>query len=1273
MNRSKDINRCCNVRMTSVIRKITVALLSSALLLGEVYADEYVGNTSGQEYGDAVYRKLTATSWAGWDYNHAALFSGQSGGNKRCIQALFGTTAKDGSFTSSFTGYGSDYYGAYTLSNKTLTFDQRKAIMATAQLIDAANISYTYFSALDPITSSRPVAISNIDNLRCDGVVEYCYEVNGHQSWWHTSYPARWQIHQYPAEHNDAPDAVGGPAPYNWPEPHQEMSPWAQRGAPSGITGPVRSGSNPNNAYLTKDSTITFPTCVLSYSRINNTTIDVTIKATDVSGIAYVGYKFPNSSSSWSFTSWQTQHPISDSYSYVKRISSSGTLYYFAEDNGGNYPSSAPGKNFYVSTASAGSGGSISPSGDYLVPSGNSITYSATPSANYIVSQWKVNESVAQNGGNTYLLSNIGGDKTVQVTFSYVPPPEPNLSYHSHRIDDDMSTSSGNDDGQVNPGETIELPVTLQNTGDGDAHNVEAILSTSDSYVTITDNDRTWGDIPSETTDESSDFDFEVSSSCPAGHVITFNLAISADEGNWGDSFTVTVVADVDPPDNVSAFTAIPGDAMLHLTWGNPGDYDFSGVKVLRKTGSYPVDENDGTLIYNGYGTEKIDTSLTNGETYYYRAFSYDTTGNYANGSSANATPIEIDFDYTVSGSSISIESYTGSDSVVVIPDSIMGIPVTSIEDYAFHQCSDLTSIIIPDSVTAIGERAFGECANLTSVSVGTGVTNMGYGVFIFCESLTSITIGNGVTTIGNAAFKYCTSLTSIIIPDSVTTIGWEAFGDCFNLTSVSLGTGLTILGSNAFGDCTSLTNITIPDGVTTIGWGAFSGCSNLTSVSLGTGVATIENGVFRHCTSLTSITIPDSVINIEGWVFSECSNLTNINVSSNNPNYSSKEGVLYSKDQTVLIWAPEGKSGTLYIPDSIATIEDGAIQGHAKLTNFSVSINNPSYSSLEGVIYNKDQTILIAMPGGRSGVFEIPYGATIIGRGSFYKCIGLTSITIPNSVTTIGGSAFGDCSNLTSVTIGNGVTILGSSAFGYCTSLTSIIIPDSVTTIGWWAFGGCSNLMSVSLGAGVATIGARAFSGCTSLKAVIIPDSVTSMGQSVLSGCTSLTHVTLSKNLTQIEWAMFSGCSSLSTITIPANITFISESAFSDCTNLNGVYFEGDAPTFTYGPFTHDDLVIIYYREGESGWGTTYDGQPTALWNPLIQTSDGGFGVHSNGFGFNITGTDSEHVKIEICTNLAEGIWGPDTTTNLTSGAVYFSDSDYTNHPTRYYRLNMP
>ena len=134
---------------------------------------------------------------------------------------------------------------------------------------------------------------------------------------------------------------------------------------------------------------------------------------------------------------------------------------------------------------------------------------------------------------------------------------------------------------------------------------------------------------------------------------------------------------------------------------------------------------------------------------------------------------------------------------------------ITSIGNYAFLGCSDLTSIDIPNSVTSIGNNAFTNCSGLTSCTIGSGVTSIGAQAFLNCISLTSIDIPNSVTSIGTSTFEGCTSLTSINIPNSVTSIGAQAFYQCSSLTSITIPSGITSIGNNAFTNCTSLTSIT--------------------------------------------------------------------------------------------------------------------------------------------------------------------------------------------------------------------------------------------------------------------------------------------------------------------------------------------------------------------------------------------------------------------------------------------------------------------------------
>ncbi|WP_279168084.1 leucine-rich repeat domain-containing protein, partial [Muribaculum intestinale] len=182
-------------------------------------------------------------------------------------------------------------------------------------------------------------------------------------------------------------------------------------------------------------------------------------------------------------------------------------------------------------------------------------------------------------------------------------------------------------------------------------------------------------------------------------------------------------------------------------------------------------------------------------------------------------------------------------------------------------------------------------------------------------------------------------------------------------------------------------------------------------------------------------------------------------------------------------------------------------------------------------------------------------YKVTSIGKYAFYKCSGLTSVTIPNSVTSIGISAFYNCSGLTSVTIGNSVTSIGNSAFSNCSGLISIIVDESnpsFSSIEGILYNNDATTLiycpitkkTVTIPNSVTSIGYSAFSGCSGLTSVTIPNSVTSIGERAFSGCSGLTSVTIGNSVTSIGYYAFSGCYGLTSVTIPNSVTSIGERA---------------------------------------------------------------------------------------------------------------------------------
>jgi len=184
---------------------------------------------------------------------------------------------------------------------------------------------------------------------------------------------------------------------------------------------------------------------------------------------------------------------------------------------------------------------------------------------------------------------------------------------------------------------------------------------------------------------------------------------------------------------------------------------------------------------------------------------------------------------------------------------------------------------------------------------------------------------------------------------------------------------------------------------------------TSIQTVVIASGVTSIGGMAFRDCTSLTNATIPDSVTYI-GWEsFYGCASLASVT-----------------------------------IPDSVTSIDSWAFQGCESLAGITVHEDNPSYSSENGVLFNKDKTMLITYPGGKPGAYAVPDGVTYIAWESFVGCALLTGVTIPDSVTAIGGNAFAGCTSLVSVTIGNGVKTIGNNfAFNGLPNTAIVYVPN--------------------------------------------------------------------------------------------------------------------------------------------------------------------------------------------------------------------------------------
>ncbi|MEI7899498.1 MAG: leucine-rich repeat protein, partial [bacterium] len=398
-------------------------------------------------------------------------------------------------------------------------------------------------------------------------------------------------------------------------------------------------------------------------------------------------------------------------------------------------------------------------------------------------------------------------------------------------------------------------------------------------------------------------------------------------------------------------------------------------------------------------------------------------------------------YTYTINSAKITLTGYTGPGGAVVIPDTINGLPVTSIGDYAFYDIASLTTVSISTNVTSIGDRAFFSCTGLTGVTIPASVTNIGSWAFQFCTKLTSVTIPSGVTRIGESTFDSCTGLASVTIPFGVTSIGEWAFYNCAKLTGVTLPASVTGIGNWAFKSCAKLTGMTLPSGVTHIANGVFESCAALTGVSIPASVTSIGNSAFYSCTSLTGVTLPAGVTNIGVWAFASCTKLTSVT-----------------------------------IPSGVTHIGDRAFDSCSSLTGVTIPASVTSIGS--GAF---DSCAILA------GV-TIPANVTTIGDWAFYSCAKLPGATIPAGVTRIGNGVFEACTNLASVTIPAGVISIGDWAFYSCTKLTGVTIPTVVASIGEWAFASCAGLTGVYFKGDTPVLGSNVFDLATSVSVYYMP-----------------------------------------------------------------------------------------------------------------------------------------------------------------------------------------
>lgn len=430
------------------------------------------------------------------------------------------------------------------------------------------------------------------------------------------------------------------------------------------------------------------------------------------------------------------------------------------------------------------------------------------------------------------------------------------------------------------------------------------------------------------------------------------------------------------------------------------------------------------------------------------------------------------------------------------------------------------------------------------------------------------------------------------------------------------------------------------------------------------------------------------------------------------------------------------GSGGDLVIPSSINGYEVTAIANNAfnstrtitaiTIADTLTSIGVSACANCSGLRSVQIGTGVHTLPGGVfincSSLTNLVLSDRVVSFGSslFENCSNLANIQLPTSLTNIDWHAFRSCTSIKSITLPETLVSIHSEAFLNCTNLTDVCFMGSAPKVGIGAFNGskvvsvyyipgttgwdasfsgiptvpmfdytasegivritrCSAPMrtlripATLYGLPVAAIGDGAFFACGRLVSITIPSSIINIGSTAFASCTNLTNVTMSDGVGSIGSYAFIYCRSLGDVTLPASVTTIGDYAFKDCGSLTRLYFMGNAPSVGGNTFVDATNVTAYYLPGTTTWNPTFAGRPTELWKAQIQTGDSDFGVHGNKFCFIANWASGRAVVVEGCTNLANPTWSVLQTNIFTNGTMYFSDPQWSNYPSRVYRIRCP
>lgn len=489
----------------------------------------------------------------------------------------------------------------------------------------------------------------------------------------------------------------------------------------------------------------------------------------------------------------------------------------------------------------------------------------------------------------------------------------------------------------------------------------------------------------------------------------------------------------------------------------------------------------------------------------------------------------------------------------IVIPDTYRGLPVTSIGKNAFFNKSDVTGITFGENsnVKSIGEFAFANCSYLTSLNLPAGLESIGASAFAscrllggelvvpggvksiptnafaFCALIEKVTLSEGVETVDKMAFTDCKSITELKLPDSLISVGEYAFSVCASINSLTFGKNIAEIGPYAFSGCAGISSITLPDSLKKVGEGAFFECAELSEVTLGTGVEVIDLGAF-HSTKIWEASPDENEVYVGKWLIGLKD--TTANAISFRPDTYGIANYAFLRNTSL---------STVRIPDSIKIIGEAAF-AQSKINTFILGagvevIGDQTFISCE----NLSNVIL--------GSFDTVTGGIefsslrSIGSYAFQECKALSDIDIPESVKVIGSYAFKN----TAIHSKDGVVYAG----------VSISPEGEAIYDGSWVVGFLEDVgSSVKIESGTVGVANYAFYKCDVITSASLPSTVKTIGRAAFYDCSGLASVTLPDTLEVIEDYTFYRCTSLKLFNLPPILRKIGRSAFYKCASASSV-----------------------------------------------------------------------------------------------------------------------